>query len=318
MSIDLTKKIEKFENSMLEIIDTTEKVTNDIHEKYVSKVIPELGKYGDVAKFTAELIPGVSEYNAIREGDWNAFAISAGIDIGSAAIGTATSGTGYFLSKKIMKDSVKEVMNESSKKIISKDAKKTIEIIEREVMDSSLENALNAKKLFSIASSSEVKLCNEKFVEKAMKNVPVNHGVWTGERGMSKWVPDDDFIPNRFNPNNLNLKNEILKYNVDGIEYRNGIPDFSPFSEVTVNIENFTNNRFDNFAQANKILADQYGKSVRDIKEYIADNELTWHEDANIGTLQLVPKVIHSVSHNGGFSKYLYMQEYLKEVGKIK
>jgi len=68
----------------------------DFHANYVSKVVPQEGVYGDVANFTLEMIPGVSEYNSARQGDWKQFAVDCGIDgaaIGIAA-GTAGLGTG--------------------------------------------------------------------------------------------------------------------------------------------------------------------------------------------------------------------------------
>ena len=35
----------------------------------------------------AEMAPGVSEYNAVREGDWQGFCIAAGIDVAAISAG---------------------------------------------------------------------------------------------------------------------------------------------------------------------------------------------------------------------------------------
>ena len=97
--------------------------TSEFHESYVSKVLPDCGKYGDEVKFAAEMVPGVSEYNAIVDGDWTAFAIAAGIDIGAIAIGVFTAGAGYAavkggstVAKTGAKVAVKEVAEAGAKK----------------------------------------------------------------------------------------------------------------------------------------------------------------------------------------------------------
>lgn len=95
MDIDISKNIESVQDGIKETAEITHEKTHEFHENYVSKAIPELGKYGDAAKFAAELVPGVSEYNAINEGDWKAFAIAAGIDVGAIAVGVVTGGVGY-------------------------------------------------------------------------------------------------------------------------------------------------------------------------------------------------------------------------------
>lgn len=44
---------------------------------------------------------------------------------------------------------------------------------------------------------------------------------------------------------------EIKKYldeaGVDGVEYKNGMPDFSPFSKGEIKLENMTNEEIQNF-----------------------------------------------------------------------
>lgn len=95
MDFEIEKSMDYIQEGVKETAELLHKKTRDFHENYVSKITPKCGKYGDVAKFAAEMIPGVDEYNAIREGDWKAFAMSAGLDIGAVAIGVCTAGTGY-------------------------------------------------------------------------------------------------------------------------------------------------------------------------------------------------------------------------------
>ena len=70
MNLELSHTIDSIKDGTKEVAETAHAKTNEFHEKYVSNVIPDMGKYGDAAKFVAEMAPGVSEYNAIREGDW--------------------------------------------------------------------------------------------------------------------------------------------------------------------------------------------------------------------------------------------------------
>ena len=95
MNLDLGAAWDAVKDGTKEIAEAAHEKTSSFHEKYVSKVIPDCGKYGDEAKFVAEMVPGVAEYNAIKDGDWVAFAVAAGIDI--AAIGAAafSMGAGY-------------------------------------------------------------------------------------------------------------------------------------------------------------------------------------------------------------------------------
>ena len=95
MDFDLGKTLDSIKDGTKEVTEVTHEKTRAFHENYVSKVLPDCGKYGDAAKFVAEMAPGVSEYNAIVDGDWTAFAIAAGIDIGAVAIGAFTAGAGY-------------------------------------------------------------------------------------------------------------------------------------------------------------------------------------------------------------------------------
>lgn len=77
---------DSFREGTKEIAEIAHTKTKEFHENYISKVLPDCGKYGDAVKFAAEMLPGVSEYNAIRDGDWKSFAISAGIDAAGIAL----------------------------------------------------------------------------------------------------------------------------------------------------------------------------------------------------------------------------------------
>lgn len=95
MNLDIGATWDAVKDGTKEIAEAAHEKTSSFHDKYVSKVIPDCGKYGDQAKFVAEMLPGVAEYNAIKDGDWTAFAIAAGIDVAAIAVGAFSMGAGY-------------------------------------------------------------------------------------------------------------------------------------------------------------------------------------------------------------------------------
>lgn len=130
-------------------------------------------------------------------------------------------------------------------------------------------------------------------------------GTWSGERGNSNWQVNKDIVPKQCNKENKSF-GEILKpYKVNSIEFKNGEPNFKKFSEATVKIGNFTDNRQRNFAQADMQLAKQRGISPKEAKEFRTNNNLTWHEGNDCNTLDLVNSSVHAnIPHSGGISQY--------------
>lgn len=127
-------------------------------------------------------------------------------------------------------------------------------------------------------------------------------GTWTGERGESKYIPFDE-----------RLKEILSQYGIDGIEYQNGIPDFSPCAEATVEIDNMSSKRYGpggNFEQCDQKCAEQWNKegrdgktdwTARDVADWRAQNGYTWHERNDRKTCDLVPTEINDkFGHLGG------------------
>lgn len=144
-------------------------------------------------------------------------------------------------------------------------------------------------------------------LKERMDHVPKNpeNGKYLGEIGESKYIPNDP-----------EAKKQLAERGVDGIEYKNGIPDFKPVSEATVVIDNMSEKRYGkggNFEQCDKKCAEQWnieGRenrtdwSPRDVANYRAENKLTWHECNDMKTCELVPQSIHRVcTHLGGVSE---------------
>ncbi|MCM3359019.1 HNH endonuclease [Psychrobacillus sp. MER TA 171] len=136
--------------------------------------------------------------------------------------------------------------------------------------------------------------------EQRVKTTPVNKGEWSSERAESLFISDKT--------------GEVKKYldeaGVDGVEYKNGMPDFSPFSKGEIKLENMTNDRKSNFSTADEELAKNWSTpdkkwTAEDVADWREDNKYTWHELNDLETIQLVPRKINSVfGHLGGVGEY--------------
>lgn len=135
------------------------------------------------------------------------------------------------------------------------------------------------------------------------KNCPVENGKWEGERGDSKWIPDENYVPEKSNPDEKTWKEILDKYGIDGINFKDGEPDFSEISKGDVKIDNFTDNRSDNFDQADMKEAEKRGCSPEEVAKWRKDNKYTWHECRDMETMQKVPSEVHNnITHRGGIS----------------
>ena len=176
---------------------------------------------------------------------------------------------------------------------------------------------IDRSELSKLAQSMD-KLTDEKDIDKPIakeldevKGCPIegNGGHWEGERGNSKWFPNRDEIPKNplTNPDGLTLGQILDKYGIDGIEFKNGEPDFSPVAKGTVEIDHFTDNRYGkggNFDQACERLAEQRGCTKEEVKVWMKENKYTWHERSDCKTMDKVPTEIHgNIRHSGGISE---------------
>ena len=174
MSLDMNRTIDSIHDGTKEVAEAAHVKTSEFHDKYVSKVIPDCGKYGDAARFVAEMAPGVSEYNAIREGDWQAFAISAGIDVAAFAIGAFTAGTGYgavkggsVAAKAGVKTATRELVEAGAKKAIKETAEAGAEKIVKEAAEAGAEKIV--KEAAEAGAEKIVKEAAEAGAEKIVK-----------------------------------------------------------------------------------------------------------------------------------------------------
>ena len=176
---------------------------------------------------------------------------------------------------------------------------------------------IDRSELSKLAQSMD-KLTDEKDIDKPIakeldevKGCPIegNGGHWEGERGNSKWFPNRDEIPKNplTNPDGLTWGQILDKYGIDGIEFKNGEPDFSPVAKGTVEIDHFTDNGYGkggNFDQACERLAEQRGCTKEEVKAWMKENKYTWHERSDCKTMDKVPTEIHgNIRHSGGISE---------------
>lgn len=100
--------------------------------------------------------------------------------------------------------------------------------------------------------------------------------------------------------------NELLsRYNMDGIEYTNGIPNFTKLAwggdVIIENMQGGDKGRTVNFAKAYKKLSQETGISIKELKSIAKDFKLTWHECNDMKTMQLIPTLINAkFGHLGG------------------
>ena len=138
-----------------------------------------------------------------------------------------------------------------------------------------------------------------------IKQTPINDGNWDGDRGDSRWKPNDE-----------DVIRDLRDYGngANGVEYRNGFPDFTPVQVFECKLPNQLNERNDDyqFTDCNLALLDHL-KDHPDCIPNFDDTQLaaiargnnpsgyTWHHDVQTGRMQLVPTSLHdSCKHYGG------------------
>jgi len=131
-------------------------------------------------------------------------------------------------------------------------------------------------------------------------------GTWEGKRGESKYIPTSE------TESGAKATEKLAEYGMDGVEYKDAIPDLSKCSEESVEIE-MTERRYGptgNFTKADMSCADKWNSekkdgrdnwTAQDVADYRAANRMTWHECPDKKTCQMVSLDIHEYfGHTGG------------------
>lgn len=148
------------------------------------------------------------------------------------------------------------------------------------------------------------------------------HGKWSGDRGESMFVPTDD-----------RLRELLQSKGVEGINYKDAIPDFDPIAEAKVTIQGMSQHRLSQMGENGERIVGNYEKADtecakawnleqrdgkddwthQDVKNWREANGYTWHEDNDMKTCYLVPTEVHDVCrHLGGVSE---IKNILNQIG---
>lgn len=140
-------------------------------------------------------------------------------------------------------------------------------------------------------------------VFKDYKNCPLegSNGHWEGERGDSKWCPDPESTPLKNNPENKTWGDIMKEFDINGIDFNEGEPDFSEVSKGEITLDEPESDRGIVFNEADTKLAQEKNCEPWEVAKWRKDNGYTWHEKQDCITVQKVPSIVHgNVTHIGG------------------
>lgn len=284
-SLDSINLIDLVKEKTKDAAELSHKKINELHDKYISKVTPNFGKYGDAAKFVAEMAPGVSEYNAIKDGDWYAFAIAAGIDLGAIAIGTFTAGAGYAAVKggsTVAKIVTEKAVKEVAEMVTEKAAKEVAEVVTEKVV----------KEVTEVATEKAVKEVTEVTTEKAYKEITE-----LGTEKVSKEVAEKGVKETADNTLNKVTK-EVGKKMDKGL-----VPDY--FKEV----ENYTNR------EIKPVQLEKLNKALEEDDFFKLDPDKTKIHRQHYNNEK--EKLIEGWENNTGDKWPVYSQDVLNNAGEV-
>lgn len=161
----------------------------------------------------------------------------------------------------------------------------------------------DAKNRFPHPESEDLRYRSLARIREGVSNCPIdgNNGKWEGERGDGRWIPEDESIPLKHNPEERTWEEIKEEYEFEGADFTDGDLNLESISKGTVEIDEITESRSDNFDQADMALAEKRGCTPEDVAQWRKDNSYTWHERADGNTMQKVPSIIHgNISHRGG------------------
>ena len=218
--------------------------------------------------------------------------------------GGFTSSNRVFISAEKFKDMSKNTLNMTAEYCKAKDIGdgnlgKSIDAPK----DASEKKSISAGKYESLATASKLDYSDLKSsygerLSHTPKDNSLNDGTprWAGQRGESLCRSDSEEV-----------KPHLEKVGVNGVDYSDCIPDFSPFSKGDVEIPKMSETRYGNngnFMQADIALAEKKGCTPQDVANWREANKYTWHECNDRKTCQKIPSVINGkFGHLGGVAE---------------
>ncbi|HEY9088463.1 MAG TPA: HNH endonuclease, partial [Anaerolineaceae bacterium] len=163
-------------------------------------------------------------------------------------------------------------------------------------------NKIDSSKIDKVSPEESNEALNCTYEER-FNHTPKNDGSWSGERGESKWFPDDP-----------DVRETLSNHGADGIEYKNCFPDFQPVTKFTAQLPEELLQKSDpeQFKECNQQLLKAIEKDSTFAKDFSAIDlqriskgenpiDYTWHHDVTSGTMRLIPSDVHeSCRHLGG------------------
>ena len=117
-------------------------------------------------------------------------------------------------------------------------------------------------------------------------------GTWSGEPGNSVWTPAAGTEASQALSETNAARTAAGQAPLDGVRYRNGFPDFRPFSAANVPINNMQGNLGTSAAgdvgQARSALGDRWSRGM--------EIDRTWHHHENTRNMLLVDSRIHNAA----------------------
>jgi hypothetical protein len=312
VGIDFGKTLDVVGDGVKNVGDVAHTSMENFHKNYVSKITPKDGKFGDATRFVAEMVPGVSEYNAVREGDWKAFAIAASIDVALIGVTVATAGlatgaaVGVKAGTEVGKTAVKTVMREGTEAVAEKTVKETGELV---VKKTTIEEGQAIDKTrFSehLKDQSDIPLSAKNMKSETVTiyqeaNQPIRY-VETINHKL-----DGDVHPSSGVPFERKIVEKPDGEKVDGV-----FPIFPHEYDVKLNESQY----LDSDARQFRTAVHQLGKDIENnpdlgkkfkpeqleqIKNGDTPDGYIWHHSEQPGILQLVDKNLHDkTGHTGG------------------
>lgn len=302
MKLDIGTTLDTAKDGIVEFAEMAHDEVCSFHDNYVSKVIPDCGKYGDAAKFVAEMIPGIAEYNAIKDGDWVAFAIAAGIDIAAIAIGAFTAGAGYAavkgggaVAKAGVRAAAKEIAEAGAEVIVCEVVEAGVEKAVKETVEAGVETVIRetveagaetvVRETVEATVETAVRETIEAGTEKAVKEVAEESSERLVREIADEGTKKTDGLIHRY----IECRNQGLegtRHPITGVEFARktidtevgelveGVfPKFDSVFDTKLPRELYQESNFKQFCKANRDLMDKID-SVPELKSKFSSEQI--------------------------------------------
>lgn len=151
-----------------------------------------------------------------------------------------------------------------------------------------------------------------------------NNGNWvSGTRGNGKFVLNDSAVIKV--KDGIYVTGKLLKekYGLDGVIYKDNDPDFKPYAisnniVTTVPVDNMPTNRNKSYRLAEQYCAEKFGLTRKQVRQYMEENNLTWHETPDRKSIMPIPTEINAAyTHTGGISKQQSFEKLARSINEV-